>query len=63
MSHGFATFATNSVKSVARVLGLICAKYLILAGGGCSRAKLVSDAGTGNFLKISGQNRLLARKK
>src|SRR5258708_5980538 len=30
-----------------------------LDGGGCSPAKLVSNAGTGNFLKISGQNRLL----
>jgi hypothetical protein len=26
-----------------------------LRGGGGSRAKLVSDAGTGNFLKISGK--------
>jgi hypothetical protein len=34
-----------------------------LDGGGGSRAKLVSDAGTGNFLKISGQNRLQARKQ
>jgi hypothetical protein len=29
-------------------------------GGGCSPAKPVSNAGTGNFLKISGQNRLSA---
>jgi hypothetical protein len=29
-----------------------------LDGGGCSRAKPVSKAGTGNLLKISGQNRL-----
>jgi hypothetical protein len=31
-----------------------------LDGGGCSPAKPVSNAGTGNFLKISGQNRLSA---
>jgi hypothetical protein len=29
-----------------------------LDGGGCSRAKPVSKAGTGNFLKITGQNGL-----
>src|SRR5258708_28464711 len=32
-----------------------------LDGGGCSRAKPVSNAGTGNFSKISGQNRLSER--
>jgi hypothetical protein len=34
-----------------------------LGGGGCSRVKPVSKNITGNFLKISGQNRLLARRK
>jgi hypothetical protein len=35
-------------------------RKVFFLGGGCSPAKPVSNAGTGNFLKISGQNRLSA---
>jgi hypothetical protein len=47
-------------NGLSRVGARICG-FVGLDGGGCSLAKPVSTAGTGNFLKISAQNRLSRR--